>query len=91
MFAILFATLRPTAPRTAGRSMSARRVRRKAKSRRLRVEPLEDRRLLALTPIESLPALHSNLGAPASLYLDFNGDYEPAAGLRRNLDTSVRS
>lgn len=81
MFATVFAGRRPNAARSTSRWLRSRRLRcQPPQERRLRVEPLEDRRLLAVSPLESLPALHSFTGAPASLYLDFNGDYEPAGG-----------
>src|SRR5215218_5068889 len=38
------------------------------------VHPLESRTLLATHPLSDLPQLSSLPGAPANLYLDFNGD-----------------
>ena len=42
-----------------------------------------------LIPIASIPALHSNPGAPASLFLDFDGHFEPEWGAYSNATTPV--
>lgn len=55
-------------------------------SRRLCVEPLEERQLLALAP-PSVPALSSRAGAAATLYLDFNGHVERQWGKHTNVST----
>ena len=57
--------------------------------RLLQAERLEDRRLLSLSPLDSIPVLNSNPGAPASLYLDFNGHFEPVWGSYTNITTPV--
>src|SRR5262245_42335430 len=49
---------------------------------RLSVEPLEDRRLLS-----AVPAFSSLPGAPATLYLDFDGHHEFLWGTHFNVDT----
>jgi hypothetical protein len=56
------------------------------KRRRIRfqLEQLEDRCLLSGSP---LPILNSHPGAPASLYLDFSGLYEPTWGAYSNVST----
>jgi len=40
-------------------------------------------------PLASLPALHSNPGAPTTIYLDFNGHVEPVFGSYTNAATAV--
>ena len=57
--------------------------------RRLQAERLEDRRLLSLSPLDSIPVLNSNPSAPASLYLDFNGHFESVWGSYTNVTTPV--
>jgi len=42
-----------------------------------------------LTPLDGIPALHSNPGATASLYLDFNGHFEATWGGYSNVTTPV--
>lgn len=56
--------------------------------RPLQVEPLEPRLLMAasVSPL-SVPALSSRPGAPASLYLDFDGHVEARWGNRTNVVT----
>jgi hypothetical protein len=51
---------------------------------RFHLELLEDRCLLSNAP---LPLLSSDPGAPASLYLDFLGSYEPTWGAYSNVTT----
>lgn len=41
----------------------------------------------AVSPLSSIPALHSNLGASASLFLDFDGHFEPVWGSYTNVTT----
>ena len=43
--------------------------------------------LSATHPLDSIPALHSNPGAPATLYLDFDGHFEPVWGGYTNATT----
>lgn len=43
----------------------------------------------ALSSLVSLPALHSNPGASASLFLDFDGHFEPVWGAYTDLTTPV--
>ena len=43
----------------------------------------------ALSPLESLPALHSNPGASATLFLDFDGHFEPVWGSYTDVTTPV--
>jgi hypothetical protein len=57
--------------------------------RLLQAERLEDRRLLSLSPLSSIPVLNSNPGASASIYLDFNGHSEPVWGSYTNAAMSV--
>lgn len=52
--------------------------------RLLRFEVLEPRRLMAPVPI-----YHSLPGAPAALYLDFDGHFEPDWGIYTNVNTPV--
>ncbi len=40
-------------------------------------------------PLDSIPALNSNPGAPASLYLDFNGHFQPVWSSYTNIVTPV--
>jgi hypothetical protein len=51
---------------------------------RFQLEQLEDRCLLSNAP---LPILNSDPAAPASLYLDFSGMYEPTWGAYSNVTT----
>ena len=51
---------------------------------RFQLELLEDRCLLSNAP---LPLLSSDPGAPASLYLNFMGDYEATWGAYSNVST----
>lgn len=52
------------------------RRRRPARASRLNVECLEERVVLSGNPLTSIPVLHSNAGAPATLFLDFDGHFE---------------
>ncbi|MEX2172176.1 MAG: hypothetical protein WD851_22845 [Pirellulales bacterium] len=69
------------------------RVNRKSRSysRRLpfAIETLEARMMLSVSP--GVPALHSLPGAPASVYLDFDGHFEPQWGNYPNITTPVYS
>ncbi len=56
----------------------------KRRGARFHLERLEDRCLLSNSP---LPLLSSDPGAAASLYLDFNGMYEPTWGAYSNVNT----
>ena len=56
---------------------------RQTRSVRLELEELEGRDLMALV----VPVLNSNPGAPASIYLDFDGHFESAWGGYRNVST----
>src|SRR5262245_38790122 len=55
--------------------------------RALIVEPLESRLLLATASSPTVPALFSRPGAPATLYLDFDGNVEKQWGTRVNVVT----
>ena len=55
--------------------------------RRLQAERLEDRRLLSLSPLDSIPALNSNPDAAASLYLDFDGHFQAVWSSYTNITT----
>jgi hypothetical protein len=55
-------------------------------TRRLRLETLEDRQLMAVAP-PSVPVLSSRPGAAATLYLDFNGHVERQWGGHTNVTT----
>src|SRR5262249_26581873 len=58
--------------------------------RRPAVEPLEDRLVpTGPYPLDSIPALNSLPRAAASLYLDFDGHFEPVWGGFRNVTTPV--
>ncbi len=48
---------------------------------------MEDRRLLSLSPLDSIPALNSNPGATASLYLDFDGHFQAVWSSYTNITT----
>ncbi len=80
-------------PSTSRRDLAAsRRGSRTRKHARLRhrllqAERLEDRRLLSLSPLDSIPALNSNPGATASLYLDFDGHFQAAWSSYSNITT----
>ena len=75
----LAASLRGSRPRKHAR----------LRHRRLQAERLEDRRLLSLSPLDSIPVLNSNSSASASLYLDFNGHFESVWGSYTNVTTPV--
>src|SRR4051794_10458083 len=61
---------------------------RRAAHRTLRVEPLESRQLLAASLTSpSVPPLSSRPGAPATLYLDFDGNVEKTWGSHANVVT----
>ena len=80
-----------TSRRDLARSLRRSRPHKQARlrHRRLQAERLEDRRLLSLSPLDSIPVLNSNPGATASLYLDFNGHFEPVWGSYNNVVTPV--
>ena len=80
-----------TSRRDWAASLRGSRPRKQARlrNRLLQAEHLEDRRLLSLTPLDSIPALNSNSNAVASLYLDFNGHFEPVWGTYTNITTPV--
>jgi hypothetical protein len=63
------------------------RVTRSRQVRRASLEQLETRALLTLYPLSSVPALHSDPGAPATLFLDFNGHFLPVWGAYSNVTT----
>ena len=75
----LAASLRGSRPRKHAR----------LRHRLLQAERLEDRRLLSLSPLDSIPVLNSNSSASASLYLDFNGHFESVWGSYTNVTTPV--
>jgi hypothetical protein len=72
-------------------SLRGSRTRKHARLRHrlLQAERLEDRRLLSLSPLSSIPVLNSNPTAAASIYLDFNGHFEPVWGSHTNITTPV--
>ena len=70
--------LRPMTPRHNARRREA------ANSRRLTLERMEDRVVPA-----GIPILHSNPGAAATVYLDFDGHFEPVWGGSSNVTTPV--
>ncbi len=55
--------------------------------RRLMIECLEQRVVFNVDIATGVPALHGNPGAAASLYLDFNGHFEPVWGTYNNVTT----
>ena len=74
------------APGSGGRHPKSRR--KDAAQRPLRLEQLESRTLMAVTVTPSaVPALSSRPAAPASLYLDFNGNVEKQWGSHTNVVT----
>jgi hypothetical protein len=70
-------------------SLRGSRTRKHARLRHrlLQAERLEDRRLLSLSPLDSIPVLNSNPTAAASIYLDFNGHYQAAWSSYSNITT----
>ena len=70
-------------------SLRGSRTRKHARLRHrlLQAERLEDRRLLSLSPLDSIPALNSNPGATASLYLDFDGHFQAVWSSYTNITT----
>ena len=75
--------------RSLARQSSHKRRRSQAGTRRLNLERgferLEERTVLSI----SVPVLNSNPGAPASLYLDFDGHFEATWGSYSNITTPV--
>jgi hypothetical protein len=74
--------------RSWGKQPNKRPAQRLRPQRSLRVEQLESRTLMAVSvaPL-AVPALSSRPGAPASLYLDFNGNIEKQWGSHTNVVT----
>ena len=66
---------------------SSRRVPHSVRSRRALIECLEQRVVFNVDIATGVPALHGNPGAAASLYLDFNGHFEPVWGAYNNVTT----